>query len=86
MQGFEGEPDEQLNPKKKIFEQVSNQHAMPGALCTCVQIAVAKEWSPIHFSGNTMAHHTGTEAALSATCVCILLLDVIRAFITNWKQ
>lgn len=23
VQGFEEEPDEQLNPKKKIFEQVS---------------------------------------------------------------
>ena len=22
VQGFEGEPDDQLNPKKKIFEQV----------------------------------------------------------------
>lgn len=22
VQGYEGEPDEQLNPKKKIFEQV----------------------------------------------------------------
>ena len=25
VQGFQGEPDEQLNPKKKIFEQVFGQ-------------------------------------------------------------
>lgn len=40
VQGYEGQPDEQLNPKKKIFEQVYNalypghMHAHYPSYCT----------------------------------------------------
>ena len=34
VQGFEDEPDEQLNPKKKIFEQVyGQQQSLKSSIC-----------------------------------------------------
>lgn len=35
VEGFSGEPDEQLNPKKKIFEQVQPDLATNADLVAC---------------------------------------------------
>lgn len=44
VEGFPGEPDEQLNPKKKIWEAVSAQEVLLCSLFVCLFVVVFVLW------------------------------------------